>query len=75
MPYKTKAELPDTVQENLPAHAQEIFKDAFNNAWDEYEDPSKRRGKEGREETAFKVAWAAVKREYHKTESGEWKKK
>lgn len=75
MPYKTKAELPDAVRDNLPAHAQDIFKKAFNSAWDEYEDKSKRRGNESREEAAYKVAWAAVKHEYHKTESGEWKKK
>lgn len=33
MPYKTKRDLPDNVQNVLPAHAQDIYKEAFNSAW------------------------------------------
>lgn len=33
MPYRSKQELPDSVQHVLPAHAQEIYKEAFNSAW------------------------------------------
>jgi len=66
MPYSKKSELPDNVTNNLPSHAQEIYRKAFNSAWDEYADPENRRGDSGREETAHKVAWAAVKQEYHK---------
>ena len=41
----------------------------FNNGWDEYA----ARGLAGREETAHKVAWAAVKKKYRKDEkSGQW---
>ncbi|MEH2146088.1 ChaB family protein [Nostoc sp.] len=29
MPYKQIADLPDSVNENLPKHAQEIFRAAF----------------------------------------------
>ncbi|TFW27458.1 ChaB family protein [Massilia horti] len=69
MPYKSIDDLPDSVRKNLPSHAQEIFKEAFNSAYDEYAE----RGPEGREETAFKVAWAAVKNKYKKIEkSGKW---
>lgn len=76
MPYKGLDELPDSVRDNLPNHAQEIYMKAFNNAWDEYADPEERRGDASREETAHKVAWAAVKNVYKKDEeSGEWKKK
>lgn len=32
MPYKTKRELPDNVQNVLLAHAQDIYKEAFNSA-------------------------------------------
>lgn len=66
MPYDRKSELPDSVRDNLPSHAQDIYRKAFNSAWDEYKDPVNRRGDDGREETAHKVAWAAVKKEYHK---------
>lgn len=74
MPYNNLDDLPRRVKDNLPKHAQEIFKEAFNNAWDEYKDPKERKGNASREETAFKVAWAAVKNEYHKDNSGNWKK-
>ncbi len=76
MPYNSLDELPDSVRDNLPKHAQEICMKAFNNAWDQYGDPEERRGDASREETAHKVAWAAVKKVYKKDEeSGEWKKK
>lgn len=73
MPYDSKSELPDNVRNTLPAHAQEIYRKAFNSAWEEYRKPEDRRGDSGREETAHKVAWAAVKQEYHK-EGEKWVK-
>ena len=75
MPYKSTSDLPDAVRDNLPEHAREIFKEAFNSAWDEYADPDKRRGHESRDEVSFKVAWAAVKNEYEKGDDDKWHKK
>ncbi|MGP9799391.1 ChaB family protein [Rheinheimera sp. NSM] len=75
MPYDKLSELPDSVKDNLPKHAQEIYQAAFNSAWDEYDEPAKRRGEQSREEVAHKVAWAAVKNSYSKNESGNWVKK
>jgi cation transport regulator len=72
MPYKTLNELPETVQEHLPRHAQEIYKEAFNSAWEEYKDPVKRRDDASREEISHRVAWSAVKKEYVKNEKGQW---
>lgn len=66
MPYRSLAELPDAVKDHLPKHAQEIYKEAYNSAWEQYADPEKRRGDASREETAHKVAWAAVKDKYEK---------
>ncbi|MCB8932886.1 MAG: ChaB family protein [Fimbriimonadaceae bacterium] len=75
MPYSSIQELPDRVRENLPKHAQEIFKEAFNSAVKEYSDPDERRNKDDDpEEVAFKVAWSAVKEKYEK-KGGEWVKK
>ncbi len=71
MPYQSNEELPDSVRDNLPPHGQEIYRKAFNSAWEDYEDPEDRRGDESREETAHRVAWAAVKQEYHK-QGGRW---
>lgn len=62
MSYKSIAELPDQVTDNLPKHAQEIFKEAFNSANEQYE----------KEQTAFKVAWSAVEQKYEKNQHGEW---
>jgi len=44
MPYETIHDLPENVRTNLPEKAQEIYQAAFNNAWEQYEDPAKRRG-------------------------------
>jgi len=74
VPYRTNQELPDSVKDNLPSHAQDIYREAFDSAWDEYEDPAKRRGNESREEAAHKVAWAAVKLKYEKV-GNEWRPK
>lgn len=66
MPYNTNNDLPDSVQHVLPQHAQDIYRSAFNNAWEEYKSPKMRRGNVSHEEVAHKVAWAAVKKKYHK---------
>jgi cation transport regulator len=74
MPYDKISDLPGSVKSNLPNEAQEIYKEAFNSAWDEYSDPDKRRGDASREETAHRVAWAAVKHKYEK-KNDKWVKK
>lgn len=74
MPYDTVKELPENVRNVLPKKAQEIYKAAFNNAWEQYKDPEDRRGDQSREETAHKVAWSAVKESYEKID-GKWQKK
>ena len=73
MPYTTTADLPASVRDHLPSHAQQIFLKAFNNAWDKYVSPAEREGSESQEEAAFRVAWAAVKHEYRKDDAtGQW---
>lgn len=54
--------------DELPSHAQEIFKEAHSSALEQYKDPDKRRGgkKESKEEVAHKVAWSAVKKNIKK---------
>jgi len=75
MPYSSTNELPESVQSVLPAHAQDIYKEAFNSAYDEYKDSSERRDDASREETAHKVAWSAVKKSYEKGADDKWHKK
>lgn len=62
MPYRSISELPDNVRNVLPRHAQEIYKEAYGSAYDQYDRPSERRGDADREETAHRVAWSAVKK-------------
>lgn len=75
MPYNRQAELPESVKNVLPDHAQHIYLEAFNSAWDEYKDAEDRRGDSGREEVAHKVAWSAVKQKYEKGEDSRWHQK
>ena len=72
---KSREGTPESVKENLPKHAQEIYQKAHDNALEQYKDPKKRRGDASLEETAHKVAWAAVEQLYHKNSKGEWVKK
>ena len=51
MPYSSNKALPDAVR-RLPSHAQDVWRDTFNDAYRKY----------GSEKSAFRVAWAAVKR-------------
>jgi cation transport regulator len=62
MPYSSNADLPPSVHDHLPDHAQDIFRAAFNSAFEDHPDD---------EEAVFRIAWAAVKRMYVK-EGGEW---
>lgn len=74
MPYKNLSDLPDSVKDNLPKHAQEIYRAAYNSAWDQYKDPKERSGDDDRETVAHKVAWSAVKEKYEK-HNGHWSAK
>jgi len=56
VPYLTNDDLPLSVGHHLPEHAQDIYREAFNHAWQEYAENPRR------EEIALRVAWAAVKR-------------
>lgn len=65
MPYLSADDLPESVRHSLPEHAQVLFMKAFNNAYDAHK---------LEEVSAFRIAWAAVKRQYEKVE-GVWRKK
>lgn len=74
MPYQANSDLPESVQEHLPGHAQDIYREAFNSAWQEYRDPDDRHDHRTREETAHAVAWNAVKHKYRKGDGGSWER-
>ena len=57
MPYASNADLPPSVRHALPEHAQDIYRAAFKNAWEQHVTP---RGVD--EATVHRIAWGAVKR-------------
>jgi cation transport regulator len=57
MPYRSNDELPPSVRDHLPAHARDIYREAFNHAWPRYG---------GANTAPHRIAWAAVKRSYRK---------
>lgn len=73
MPYERNADLPRSIRNSLPRDAQTIYRKAFNHAFAEYGPREKRRAGSSREETAHRVAWAAVKRSYER-EGDRWVK-
>lgn len=65
MPYPTNAYLPPSVRNHLPEHAQSIYREAFNHAFEAHEHEA------DCEVRAHRIAWAAVKRSYTKID-GAW---
>ena len=62
MPYEKLTDLPDSVRDNLPKHAQEIYWAAYNSAEEQYDEEDRR----------HRVAWSAVEQKYEKNEEGKW---
>ena len=60
LPYRSNIELPPSVRDHLPPHAQYIYRAAFNHAF------AAHAGDVRQEEIAHRTAWAAVKRSYVK---------
>ena len=60
MPYRTNDDLPEPVQNHLPPHAQDIYREAFNHSFAAHDRDARR------EEIAHRTAWAAVKKIYVK---------
>ena len=65
MPYEKLTDLPDSVRDNLPKHAQEIYRSAYNSAEEQYDEEDRR----------HRVAWSAIEQKYEKNDEGEWVEK
>lgn len=63
MPYVDVEDLPLNLQRILPYHAQRIYLAAYNSARLQYGDDN---------DIPYKVAWAAVEKQYKKSSNGEW---
>lgn len=64
-PYEELDDLPYSVKRNLPEHAREIYRAAYNSAEEQYDEESRE----------HPVAWSAVEQRYEKNEEGEWVEK
>jgi len=54
MPFTSNEALPAVVRGHLPPHAQDIYRAAFNSAWEQWREDA----------VAHHIAWTAVKRSY-----------
>jgi cation transport regulator len=64
MPYATNSDLTAPIRRVLPRHAQDIYRGAFNNAYERYG--------ASREPVANRIAWTAVKCRYVHARAGVW---
>ncbi len=65
MPYRSNSDLLPPVRNHLPEHAQDIYRETFNDAYRAHA------GESDREQRTHMIAWAAVKRTYAKAD-GDW---
>lgn len=68
MPYARNDDLPDNLRRLLPDHAQDIYREAFNHAFSAHSNDPRQ------EEASHRIAWAAVKKSYVRTQEG-WLKR
>lgn len=67
MRYQNKSELPAAIQGVLPSGAQELYLQAYNQAWNEYQEGQ---GYLSREGVAHQRGWTAVRHEYVQDQAG-----
>jgi cation transport regulator len=62
MRYETVKQLPATIRDVLPDEAKEIYRKAYNQAWEEYQQDANRGLNQ--QSLAHQQAWGAVKQEF-----------
>lgn len=74
MKYETTKDLSPTIRDVLPEDAQQLYLDAYNRAWEEY-DQDTAIG-QSRETLAHQQGWMAVRHEYVQDQgTGLWHRK
>ena len=61
MRYESQSDLPPTIRDVLPERAQELYLEAYNQGWDEYDE---NQGYLTRDGVAHQRGWTAVRHEY-----------
>jgi cation transport regulator len=76
MRYDSESDLPDSVRNQLPPPALAIFRQAYNAAWDNWQEPEDADAiHSSREDAAQLAAWAAVRDRYERDAADTWQPK
>jgi cation transport regulator len=71
MKYENISDLPGTIRDILPEDAQKLYLDAYNRAWDQYDE--KTAIGQSRETRAHQQGWLAIRHEFVRDEgTGIW---
>lgn len=70
MTYETIEDIPDTLREALPEEAQKLYLDAYQGAWEGYDE--KMGGEMDRDSVAHRQGMYAVHQEYVQHDDGKW---
>lgn len=70
MTYSTVAELPETIQNELPEQAQEIYRAAYNLTIEKHHADHNDRELQA---IADKAAWQRVQMDYERDDTGKWR--
>lgn len=72
--YKSKNDLPETLRKHLPENLQELYLEAFQKSWENYDEHEG--GELDRESVAHRDGMTAVQQDYvHDDETGKWHRK
>ena len=72
--FQTNEDLPEDIRQGLPTHIQTLYRQVYNRVWADYVMPVRRGFLNRHDDVARRKAWAAVKRQYVKTERG-WERR
>jgi cation transport regulator ChaB len=76
MYYQDRTSLPQTLQETLPAEAQTLYLDTYNQVWEQVAEQGK--DEATRSTIAHQMAWDAMTRQFSlvkRNDKGEWVRK
>ena len=66
------ANIPETLRQKLPGQALDVYKEAFQSAWDRYKVRKHRENRMTREQVAHSFALSQIENQFAMTEKG-WK--
>lgn len=72
--YNTVTDLPRAIRDELPEHAQEIYRAAYNLAVEEHRASNPDPDEDELHGMADQAAWMRVQMEYDRDDSGAWRR-